>query len=725
MSDVSCRAFVFFEDCAKAGLLDLDELIARSPIPRHVLENRRARVPWNDWAELCDISGELLGGPAGLERAGRQVANVRLLDQVRRVASFVVDPRGVLHVAVRWFGPSTYRIIELDIEDLGPHQVRITVDIPEPYRECASILWMAVGAFSAMPEQLGLPPAEVRAAITPRRGVFDVTLPARRSWTASLRRLLGVVRGSRDVIEELSRQEAELGERERQLVETAFAARHAEDELRRSERMNRALLDAFPDLVVHLERDGTVIDARGPGAEMMLAYRGRRTVEMLDDHPDLPRDVVEGGLVHLGRALESGEVQHFEYSAELGGDMRRHETRVIPLGKDEVLVITRDVTDRAQAERERAMTERLVSIGTLAAGVAHEINNPLTYVLGNLDLALLRLSRDGSTIDSIKELLQNAKHGAERVSRLVTDMKAFSRATAAEVGPVNVADSVESSLRMAMHEIRHRADVERHLDPVPPVMADEGRLAQVFINLLVNAAHAMPKDRRGLIAVKTRLDGAGNVVVVVEDDGVGISSHDRERIFDPFFTTKHGEGTGLGLAICHRVVRELGGTLEVESTLGAGSTFSVTLPAAPLRATTSIPPRAAPAAGPAARVLVIDDEPAVARVLSLLLSERHQVDTVHSVDAALSRIGDGEQYDVYLCDLMLPDKDGRHFHEAVRHTWPGHEARVVFVTGGALQPELVEFLDGVDNVCLDKPVAPERLEQAVREAALTARRRLP
>ncbi len=240
------------------------------------------------------------------------------------------------------------------------------------------------------------------------------------------------------------------------------------------------------------------------------------------------------------------------------------------------------------------------------------------------------------------EELRDAHEAAERVRQIVRDLKLFSRAEEERHGPVNVREVLESTLRMAWNEIRHRARLVKTFDEVPPVVANEARLGQVFLNLVVNAAHAIPAGRAesNEIRLSTRFEGE-RVLIEIADTGTGMSPEVLEHIFTPFFTTKPvGVGTGLGLPICQRIVEDLGGDLRVSSREGVGSTFPVSLPATERPSRPMQTPRA-PTAGPArrGRVLVVDDEPMVAIAVRRTLSGEHDVVTLNLTQEALALVG--------------------------------------------------------------------------------------
>ncbi len=385
--------------------------------------------------------------------------------------------------------------------------------------------------------------------------------------------------------------------------------------------------------------------------------------------------------------------------------------------------ITREV--EAQLEREKALAklaqaERLASIGMLAAGVAHEINNPLSYVIGSLELVArtidaARAQRD-ETLRAIDEKVADARHGAERVQAIVRDLKMFSRARDQQPTAVDVRSTIESSLHIANNEIRHRARVERDLRAAPLVWAEEGRLAQLFLNLLVNAAQAIDEGdaEKHRIRVATCTGEDGWAAIEVSDTGAGIPSELLPRIFDPFFTTKPGVGTGLGLSICHSIVTGLGGRIEVESRAG-GTTFRVALPPAGRAAETMPPADEATPGRRRGRVLVIDDEPLLLKVIGSVLAEEHDVVCETSAGPALERIRRGERYDAIVCDLMMPQLTGMDLYDALVEIAPKQAQAMLFLSGGAFTARAQAFLNRVPNARIDKPFASATLVTRVRQ----------
>jgi PAS domain S-box-containing protein len=377
-----------------------------------------------------------------------------------------------------------------------------------------------------------------------------------------------------------------------------------------------------------------------------------------------------------------------------------------------------DVTERHRIESRLMASDRLASMGRLAAGMAHEINNPLTFLLVNLGLLQEDLDaaiQRGTTpsFSFQQQLLAECREGAERVRSIVHDLKSLARGDEDRREPIDLVAVVQAACNMLGDELRHRAKLRMTLEPVPRVSASASRLSQVVINLLSNAAEAFgdtPAERRE-VHVAVRPDGS-HVVLEVEDTGTGMPRAVLDRVFDPFFTTKPiGHGMGLGLAICHGIVTDLGGEITAESDVGKGTRLRVRLPAIPehaSRAPSSPTPRA-----DLPRVLVVDDEPVVGTSLARLLSADNDVVVELDAKGALERIRCGERFDVILCDLMMPEMSGMDFQRELEHRWPELAERTVFMTGGAFTPQAQAFVERHAARRLDKPFQVTQLRQVI------------
>ncbi len=385
---------------------------------------------------------------------------------------------------------------------------------------------------------------------------------------------------------------------------------------------------------------------------------------------------------------------------------------------------------RAREGRDRltvqlAHADRLVAMGTLAAGVAHEINNPLTYVVAALDhlgevlgAAPAGLS-PAATRDALA-VLAEAREGSERVRLIVRDLSTLSRVEETRVERVELLPIIDFAVSMSRNELKHRARLVKDYGPVPSVLANGAKLGQVFLNLLINAAQAIPPGRVELneVRVTTATDPQGRALIEVRDSGTGVAPEVARRLFEPFVTTKRaGEGTGLGLSICRAVIASLGGEISFEDAPERGSIFRVTLPAAG-RPEPERPARhavvATGASGRRGLVAVVDDEPGVRRAITRILGAEHDVEEFDNARELAERIADGARYDTILCDLMMPDMTGMELHGVLARAMPEQGDAMIFMTGGIFTEGAQAFLDAVPNPRLEKPFEAGPLRTLIR-----------
>jgi signal transduction histidine kinase len=401
--------------------------------------------------------------------------------------------------------------------------------------------------------------------------------------------------------------------------------------------------------------------------------------------------------------------------------------------------LEQNLAELRRTQEQLILADRRTTLGTLSAGLAHEINNPLAFILSNLQFVKLALADAAAAPlppDALKDLLEavdEATQGAQRVRQIVRSLKTVSRGDEGDRRTkVDVEAVCTAALDMAWSELKHRARLVRETQPIPKVMANEVRLTQVMLNLLINAAQAIDEKSSHLgkgekgqsrddneIRVRTLTDGFGRARIEISDSGKGIPPELRGRLFDPFFTTKPvGQGTGLGLSTCQGVVHSLGGTIEVDSMPGQGATFIVTLPAAPVDPQRHPPPSKPVVPGkPRLRLLVIDDEPLVRAGLERLLGTSMQVESVGGGQEALDRLAEGRRYDVLLCDLMMPGVSGEEFARVVEERHPELQGALYFLTGGAVTPGAQAFADRHTERVFEKPLDPDKFRLEVERLA--------
>ena len=398
-----------------------------------------------------------------------------------------------------------------------------------------------------------------------------------------------------------------------------------------------------------------------------------------------------------------------------------------------VLTVLRDVTERKVMEAKMMQMDRAIAIGTLVAGVGHEINNPLSFVLANLDYTLQALDqldqffrevpteqagRSQKVLHHIKEALNEAHMGGERIRDIVKQLQQFARYEKSPTEPVNIKRALESAIRMASGEIRHRAKLVRDYGDVPAVQGSESQLAQVFLNLLVNAAQAIDEGDAEHNTITIRVASEeGQVIVEISDTGGGIADDVASRIFDPFFTTKPpGHGTGLGLSLCQQLIEHHGGVLTFDTEEGRGTTFRVMLPTTDQELAEEL---SEPSSDPTDRsrcIAIVDDDPEVGKVFQRILCRHHEVEVFSDPRQFLVQLDLGERYDIVFCDLMMPNLTGMDVWDRVSEDHPQLLSRIVFITGGAFTPRATKFLEEVDPPLLDKPFDVGALKEMVEIA---------
>jgi len=374
----------------------------------------------------------------------------------------------------------------------------------------------------------------------------------------------------------------------------------------------------------------------------------------------------------------------------------------------------RDVTDKRNLAERLAQHQRLITTGTLAAGVGHEINNPLTYVLTNLGFAIelceqLTAERPSERLAELVGMLEEARDGGERVREIVRGLKAIARDNE-QLVPTDVNAVVQTALRTVSHELRTRASVKLELATAPLAHTDGGRVTQVLVNLLANAAQAFKTADPSVnqIVVRTAVDR--EVTIEVSDNGPGIAPEVLPRIFDPFYTTKPvGAGVGLGLAIAHGAMLALGGELRCETALGHGATFRLTLPVAN---------REAIAPQRRGRLLVVDDERIILSSFTRIFDADFEVVAHSDPRAALQCVRDGNDFDVVFCDLTMPYLSGMELYAEIAAIRPQVAGRFVFVSGDLSRGDIRAFLTQIPNERIEKPFS-------LKEVRTIARRYLP
>ena len=514
----------------------------------------------------------------------------------------------------------------------------------------------------------------------------------------------------------------------------------AEAELRASEARYRALVDAIPDAIFLFGSDRLCQDARLGALSRMFPPAAR----CLGAPPEA---IFDEALAKLCRAAadtaRDGGPVAIEHAAKGPHGDAFFDVCVTATDGGGALVLLRDATSTRRFREWMVRSERLASVGSLATGVAHEINNPLTAVVANTDFARElvaqcrvdaedRIARHEPAFDArasqalrqAEEALDEVSQGASRIADAVRALKSVAEPSDDVPSSVVLEAVLETAMRVVKNHIRHRAELVRQIERLPPVWGNATRLEDVFVGLLVNAAEAIEPGRadQNEIRIAAREGADGRVVVELSDTGAGIATTEVDRIFDPFYSTKaSGRSTGMGLSVCRAILSSLGGEIQVTSTPGKGTTFTVQL----LSAKTAPAPRPTLPVRPRSRirgrVAVIDDDAIVGSAFERMLSGEHDVFIAQAAQTVLDALDRGERYDVILCDVMMPVLTGVAFHQIVTERHPDQAPAIMFISGGVFTDDMRRYLAQIPNVTLEKPVLPGTLLRAVGEQVERAR----
>lgn len=513
------------------------------------------------------------------------------------------------------------------------------------------------------------------------------------------------------------------------MVEDVTEERQAEEALWESAERYRLLFESAPVGIAITEPRGVMVQIN-PALERML---GRTEEELCGSRlRDFRPDSSLAPSNHISRHLASGETETLRYERQFvhsnGAIVWTHITATaVPALTGQptrVVRVIEDITERKEAERALQdaeaegldRTRHLASIGQLAAGVAHEINNPLNSVMGFPQLVL----GEESLSAQARSDLETVYSESQRASKIVQNLLSFARKREPERRPVDVRSVVERACHLKEYDLRkHDIELRTHFPQgLPLILGDERQLTEVMLNLLTNAEQAIASAERPGVVTVTCGESGGLVQITVANDGPGIPPEILGRIFEPFFTTKEvGEGTGLGLSMCQGIVREHEGELWAESTLGADTTFFITLPVPHPTLTLSMTPATAREheAVPGMRILVVDDEPRARDLMARALAkDNHTVEQASDGDDAWRQI-QSTPYDCVIADLRMPGSSGQELYRLVEASDPDLAARFIFITGDTMSPDTNTFLSSVAADSLMKPIDIAELRRRVAE----------
>ena len=513
------------------------------------------------------------------------------------------------------------------------------------------------------------------------------------------------------------------------IVSDARSSQEIETAMKRSEERFGSLVNSLVESV-WIVLDGKLVYANSAALTLLRSegseLRNQTFLELVheDDH-----SMVEQW---FSSVLQGEHVPPFECRLSLGkGSSFLVELSSIAVdyeGELAVLSFGRDVTERKRSEASLLQSDRLASLGMLAGGMAHSLNNPLTYVLLNLDHLAKKLplmAGDATHVADAVALMVEAREGAERMASIVKRMRNLARTDDSEIRAIDLSSVLESVVEIVGNEMHHRGRLTTTFSPVPPVIANESRIEQVCLGLVLFAARVLPEDTAKTNEVHLSLysEDRQNAVVEIVCDGVELDSAQLRSLFEPFASSDEARTAGFGLSVCSSIVEQLGGTIKAESVPETGLNLTITFPCTrPSSTTEPPPPSSQQSSNPpssvvgSAKILVIDDDPGVGRALRLMLEEEHDVTCLASPREALRRLLQDQGFDLIFCDLMMPELTGMDIYQVLRFNRPGYETRLVFMTGGAFTASAKRFLAQVPNARIEKPFNLRALQRMVQRS---------
>lgn len=715
MDDISSNSIRAIADGVSSYLnLPVQSVMQGSPLSISNLK-KGGFVSWNlfvDWMEWIEQTHSALDW----KEIGKRAVRSPLLPLLKTITRMTLSVKLGYWVSCKWFGPSQFRVIAADYQEVGANQITMTMKLAKDLRPCRSLFILFEGCLEVMPKDaFGLQETLVHATYSDHQAVYQMTLPQQQTLWMKIRFFAQIFFKARFLLRELVYQQEMLQEQSTKIFNE------------RSEFKN--LIDHFPDgIFIHHEG---IIQYGNPRIASYLGFSdsqqlvGRHILELI--HPK-DQEAVKKRIAKFKKnpkyinppievsmiRVDTKEIFYAEVTSLL----------TVFEGMQTVAVIFRDLSDRKKWQAQEILQDRLMALGQLAAGVGHEINNPLFYVMMKVEKLLSQSEQKGLIPEMFQ--LEDVQQGLQKIQTIVKELKSFSRGHFDET-PTNV--SIESilfsAIGMARNQIRHRARLKIEIQKnLPLVEGNEARLGQVFLNLIINAAQAIEPGNADAneIEIKAYYDAFEQVIVEVRDTGKGIPEEIRRNLFQPFYTTKPvGEGTGLGLSICHSILSKYNGYISFESQVGKGSLFLVSLPAseAALAQGDQVPEILAKKPTVSGRVLLIDDDEELLSVLEGVIASEH--DTVAFSDARLALKFIEEQnseFDCIVCDLMMPNMDGAEFYSELRKLRPQLCERMMFMTGGSFTEKTDEFLSQPNVRFKEKPIHSTELLNIVGDLVL-------
>jgi PAS domain S-box-containing protein len=498
--------------------------------------------------------------------------------------------------------------------------------------------------------------------------------------------------------------------------------------LQESEEKYRLIVENSTDIIFTLESGRFIY--LSPSIKNILGYKPEALIGVAFHsfvHPDDVHVIDEAELIHHRNDIQFPIHEEYRFRDASGLWRWLSSTGTLMRDRNEksfnFVGVARDITQQKESEEEKRVLEekaqvasRLAAIGEMAAGIAHEINNPLTSVIGFSQILLEK----ENVPEDIKSEIRIIADGSQRVASIVKRLLTFARQTKPDRTLANVNELIDNTLKLRDYVLKtSNIEVVTRFDPeLPWSVIDPGQIQQVFLNLIVNAEQAMKKAQgKGTLAITTEKMG-NRIHISFQDDGPGITREHLSHLFEPFFTTKEpGEGTGLGLSLSRSIVLEHGGSMWVQSESGHGAIFVVEIPiiaSLPLDETKPLVSEVKRGANKKIKILVMDDESAIRELLEKLFKQMgNTIDSFSDAKSAIEQLDAGTIYDVILLDIRMPGMSGEEFYTRIVKINPALKGKIIIITGDVMGPDIKDFLKKNDLPYMAKPFDIKSLKEKI------------
>lgn len=692
--------------------VQFESLFKGSPINIEDASKKNHWIEWDAFVAWVEWLDRQSFGPLNWEAVGKAGPDTKSFSYANAIIRSCISVRFAYRIAAMWLGPSLFPPITTSkFELIGRHDIRETLELHPTAKLCPQLFKLFVGSLSVLPERLfGLAPAKVTLKTNGRTAVYDIEVPEQHTlWS----RFISLIRSAfthQKILKELEAQQQQLFEKTQLLF-------NEREELKN-------VIKLFPD-GLFIYRDGKIRYANEKLAAILNCdpseVVGKEIFQFVHSSS---HELVKSRVADLHN--NPGKINpHAEFTMIRKGCSEPFVVECTSMntmfeGERSVLVAMRDLTDRKKLQMKLMQNDRLISLGQLAAGVGHEINNPLCSLL--LKLELLQEAQQSMTSAEAAKCISEIKEGLERIKYITNDLKTLARNRDEDLlSNIDVNRVVKATVNMTRNEIEHRARLVFEPGEVAPVHANEARLSQVFLNILINALQSIEPGRaeENEISVRTKRSN-DHVIIEIRDSGSGIPDEIKDRMFQPFQTTKPvGQGTGLGLSICDSIIRKYNGTIDCESINGKGSIFRIVLPVSVVEeakrphAEAAKPGSSVKTEKAGRRVLIVDDDKEVLGMFHSIVARNFEATSFTDSREAINVIAGGQKFDCIVCDLMMPNLGGMEFYQKLKQISPEHCNRIIFVTGGSFSSVTDQFLRTPGIVIMEKPISFRELINAI------------